>query len=145
MLLILLAAMPFARVVDLGMVRQAMSRLQAVGAPPTPILRSEFIDGLVSASVHFKAEHLQRTGSFKYRGATNAVGALDAATVSAVHATMTRVANTLNTLQSICRRVEAAPAASGAAGGASAGAPPRKGAPRSRRPLPLSDNWHGQL
>lgn len=58
-------------------VRQAAARLNAVGAPPTPILRSEWIDKMVGCKVAFKAEHLQRTGSFKYRGATNAVGALD--------------------------------------------------------------------
>ena len=58
-------------------VRQAAARLAAVGAPPTPIFRSEWIDKACGCSALFKAEHLQRTGSFKYRGATNAVGALD--------------------------------------------------------------------
>ena len=60
-------------------VRHAAKRLAAVGAPPTPILRSEWIDKACGCAVAFKAEHLQRTGSFKYRGATNAVRALDAA------------------------------------------------------------------
>ena len=57
-------------------VKQAMVRLKAVGAPPTPILHSEWLDKACGCKALFKAEHLQRTGSFKYRGATNAVGAL---------------------------------------------------------------------
>ena len=62
---------------SLDAVKQAAKRLAAVGTPPTPILRSEWIDKACGCSVAFKAEHLQRTGSFKYRGAVNAVGALD--------------------------------------------------------------------
>jgi threonine dehydratase len=60
-------------------IQQAAARLRAVGAGPTPILRSDWVDTAVGCAVHFKSEHLQRTGSFKYRGATNAVAALDAA------------------------------------------------------------------
>jgi threonine dehydratase len=44
----------------------------------TPALASRTIDALAGASLHFKAEHLQRVGAFKYRGACNAVWALDA-------------------------------------------------------------------
>ena len=43
----------------------------------TPILRCRAIDDLVGARVHLKAEHLQRMGAFKMRGATNAVQRLD--------------------------------------------------------------------
>ena len=43
----------------------------------TPVLTSTSIDELVGARVHFKAEHLQRVGAFKFRGATNAVLSLD--------------------------------------------------------------------
>jgi threonine dehydratase len=43
----------------------------------TPVLRSRSIDALAGATLHFKAEHLQRVGAFKYRGACNAVWALD--------------------------------------------------------------------
>jgi threonine dehydratase len=39
----------------------------------TPVLTSSSIDRLAGASVLFKAEPFQRTGSFKFRGATNAV------------------------------------------------------------------------
>ena len=43
----------------------------------TPVLRSRTIDALAGCALHFKAEHLQRIGAFKYRGACNAVWALD--------------------------------------------------------------------
>ena len=42
-------------------------------AHATPVLRSRAIDALVGTSVAFKAEHLQRAGAFKFRGACNAV------------------------------------------------------------------------
>lgn len=43
---------------------------------PTPVLRSRSLDALAGCELHFKAEHLQRTGAFKFRGACNAVWAL---------------------------------------------------------------------
>uniref|UniRef100_A0A915AD31 Serine racemase n=2 Tax=Parascaris univalens TaxID=6257 RepID=A0A915AD31_PARUN len=39
----------------------------------TPIMRSNFIDELFGKKVFFKCEHLQKTGSFKARGAANAI------------------------------------------------------------------------
>lgn len=39
----------------------------------TPLLSSATIDALAGTHVLFKCEHLQKTGSFKARGATNAV------------------------------------------------------------------------
>lgn len=48
----------------------------------TPVLRSRTLDGLTSAQLHFKAEHLQRIGAFKFRGACNAVMSLDDATAA---------------------------------------------------------------
>ena len=42
----------------------------------TPVLRSHSLDDWVGAQVFVKAEHLQRVGAFKYRGATNAVQSL---------------------------------------------------------------------
>lgn len=39
----------------------------------TPIMTCATIDRLAGRSVVFKCEHLQKTGAFKYRGATNAV------------------------------------------------------------------------
>jgi threonine dehydratase len=42
----------------------------------TPLMRSDHIDQLTGAKVWFKCEHLQHTGSFKFRGASNAVALL---------------------------------------------------------------------
>ncbi len=41
----------------------------------TPLLRNDILDERVGARVFIKAENLQRTGSFKFRGAYNAVSA----------------------------------------------------------------------
>lgn len=57
--------------------RAAAARISG-GAVRTPILTSALIDKLSGVSVFFKCEHLQRTGSFKFRGAMNSVNALDA-------------------------------------------------------------------
>jgi threonine dehydratase len=45
----------------------------------TPVLRSKALDDLTGGTILLKAEPLQRTGSFKFRGATNAVLQLTAA------------------------------------------------------------------
>lgn len=45
-------------------------------ATVTPVLRSRELDVLANAQLYFKAEHLQRGGAFKFRGACNAVWAL---------------------------------------------------------------------
>ena len=59
-------------------VRAAARRLDGV-AHRTPVLRSATLDALVGGEVLLKAEHLQRMGAFKFRGAYNAVSALDEA------------------------------------------------------------------
>jgi threonine dehydratase len=41
------------------------------------VLRSAALDALAGAELHFKAEHLQRGGAFKFRGACNAVWSMD--------------------------------------------------------------------
>jgi threonine dehydratase len=46
-------------------------------AHATPVLRSRTLDDILGFDVFFKAEHLQRGGAFKFRGACNAVWALD--------------------------------------------------------------------
>ena len=56
-------------------------------ATVTPVLRSRELDALAGARLHFKAEQLQRGGAFKFRGACNAVWALDEA--QAVHGVVT--------------------------------------------------------
>ena len=45
-------------------------------ASVTPVLQSRALDVLSGAQLAFKAEHLQRGGAFKFRGACNAVWAL---------------------------------------------------------------------
>ena len=42
----------------------------------TPVWRSDELDAALGCSVWLKCEPLQRTGSFKLRGATNAIRAL---------------------------------------------------------------------
>ena len=54
------------------LIRAAAARIEP-HASRTPILRSDQIDARAACSIHVKAEHLQTTGSFKYRGALNAV------------------------------------------------------------------------
>jgi len=56
-------------------VRDAAARI-APHARVTPVLRSAALDALAGAELHFKAEHLQRGGAFKFRGACNAVWSL---------------------------------------------------------------------
>ncbi|HWN45171.1 MAG TPA: pyridoxal-phosphate dependent enzyme [Thermoanaerobaculia bacterium] len=53
--------------------------LQAIAGvlPRTPVLRSEALDSLAGASLWFKAEGLQVTGSFKVRGAWNRVSSFN--------------------------------------------------------------------
>lgn len=57
-------------------VRRAAERIAAF-AHRTPVLRSHLVDAWAGCEVFCKAEHLQRGGAFKFRGATNAVAQLD--------------------------------------------------------------------
>lgn len=60
---------------DIAMIDAAAARL--VGhARRTPMLSSPFLDDLAGRRVLVKAECLQHTGSFKFRGAWNAISAL---------------------------------------------------------------------
>ncbi len=67
----------------LGVVNPESIRAAAAVIGPhaarTPVLRSDFVEGLCGCEVHFKCEHLQTTGSFKFRGALNAVFSLSEA------------------------------------------------------------------
>ena len=56
-------------------VRAAARRLEAV-ANRTPVLSSRTLDLAVGGSIFCKAECFQRTGSFKFRGAYNAIASL---------------------------------------------------------------------
>ncbi len=58
-------------------VRAAAGRLLG-HAHRTPVLTSRTFDDLLGAEVFFKCENLQRTGSFKFRGAFNALSSLAA-------------------------------------------------------------------
>ncbi|MEP7054914.1 MAG: pyridoxal-phosphate dependent enzyme [Actinomycetota bacterium] len=53
----------------------AAQRLDGI-AHRTPVLTSHTLDDLVGAQIFLKAENLQRSGSFKFRGAFNAISAL---------------------------------------------------------------------
>ncbi|KLD69206.1 pyridoxal-phosphate dependent enzyme [Xanthomonas pisi] len=56
-------------------VLQAAARIASLCAT-TPLLTSHYLDALCGAQLFFKAEHLQRSGAFKFRGACNAVWSL---------------------------------------------------------------------
>jgi threonine dehydratase len=56
-------------------IRSAAARLRGI-AVETPLLESEALNGLIGGRLLLKAEPLQRTGSFKFRGAFNAISAL---------------------------------------------------------------------
>jgi len=56
-------------------IRSAAARI-AEHAVVTPVIRADALDELAGAKLHFKCEHLQLGGAFKFRGACNAVWAL---------------------------------------------------------------------
>jgi threonine dehydratase len=57
---------------NLKAVRQAAERIRP-HAHRTPVFTCETLDRLAEAFVYFKCENFQKTGSFKFRGACNAV------------------------------------------------------------------------
>ena len=58
-------------------IESAHARLQGV-IKPTPMLRSATLQRMIEADVYLKPENLQKTGSFKLRGAYNRVATLSA-------------------------------------------------------------------
>ena len=60
-------------------VRMASTRIAGI-AHRTPVLTSRTADAATGGTLYFKAENLQRAGAFKFRGAYNAIAALDART-----------------------------------------------------------------
>jgi threonine dehydratase len=69
---------PFLAQVSKGDVEAAAVRLKG-HAVRTPLLRSDALDAATGARIWLKPECLQRTGSFKFRGAYNRLAALDPA------------------------------------------------------------------
>ncbi|MHA6324988.1 threonine ammonia-lyase [Roseivivax sp. CAU 1753] len=67
---------------EIGRIRAAALRLEG-HARRTPLLSSPFLDRIAGRRVLVKAECLQVTGSFKFRGAWSALSALDAETRAA--------------------------------------------------------------
>ena len=59
-------------------IQHARTRIQPY-LYPTPLIRCPWLEEKISAPVYAKLENLQRTGSFKMRGATNALLQLDPA------------------------------------------------------------------
>ncbi len=64
---------------NIDMIRAAAKRIQG-HARVTPVLTSPFLDDIAGRRVLVKAENLQHTGSFKFRGGWSAVSAMDEAT-----------------------------------------------------------------
>lgn len=67
--------------IDINDIRAAAGRLKG-HARVTPLLESDALNVIAGRRVLVKAECLQRTGSFKFRGAWSALSALDATTRS---------------------------------------------------------------
>ena len=63
---------------DLDLIKAAAGRLRG-NARETPLLNSPFLDEIAGRPIWVKAECLQHTGSFKYRGAFAAISALNEA------------------------------------------------------------------
>ena len=61
---------------NIEMIRAAAERLRG-HARVTPLLNSPFLDRAAGRRVLVKAECLQKTGSFKFRGGWSAVSALE--------------------------------------------------------------------
>lgn len=68
-------------IVDLDAIRAAAWRISPQ-AHRTPVLRSRALDRATGALLFCKCEQFQRSGSFKFRGAANAVFSLDDATAA---------------------------------------------------------------
>ena len=103
-------------VVTLDDIEQARKRLKGV-AVATPVDRSRALSALAEGEVFIKCENLQRTGSFKIRGAYNRISRLDgpqreAGVVAASagnHAQGVALAATLSDISSMVFMPEAAP------------------------------------
>ena len=68
--------------IDFAAIESARARLAGV-VRPTPTVASGSLANLLGRPVHLKPEHLQRTGSFKIRGAYNCISRIAEATPDA--------------------------------------------------------------
>jgi threonine dehydratase/serine racemase len=66
------SAEPLERVPDFEAVQGAARRLAGI-VHRTPVVTCSTLDQIAGRRLFFKCEHLQKTGAFKFRGATNAV------------------------------------------------------------------------
>jgi threonine dehydratase len=98
------AVPPLPQFVD---VLNAATRI-APHAHVTPVLRSRSLDDIAGCSLHFKCENLQRSGAFKFRGACNAVFALDEAAVS--HGIVTQSSGNHGAALALASRLRGVPA-----------------------------------
>ena len=73
---------PIDRLPNFADIEAAAERLRGI-ANRTPLLESETLNQRAGGRVLLKAECLQRTGTFKFRGAYNAISQVDAAAVVA--------------------------------------------------------------
>jgi threonine dehydratase len=55
---------------------ESAARILRGHAHRTPVLRSRRLDAMAGCEIHLKAEHLQRVGAFKFRGAYHALSRL---------------------------------------------------------------------
>jgi len=62
---------------DFAAIERAQERLRGI-LKPTPLARSATLDRMLDAQVYLKPENLQKTGSFKIRGAYNRIVTLEA-------------------------------------------------------------------
>ncbi len=67
---------PTARIPDFADIERAARRLDGL-AHRTPVLTSGYFDRLTGGQLFFKCENFQKVGAFKFRGACNAIGALE--------------------------------------------------------------------
>ncbi|MGH2787095.1 MAG: threonine ammonia-lyase [Actinomycetota bacterium] len=102
--------------VTLDDIEEARKRLEGV-AVATPVDRSRALSALVDGEVFIKCENLQRTGSFKIRGAYNRISRLDSdegdagvvAASAGNHAQGVALAASLSSISSTVFMPEAAP------------------------------------
>jgi serine racemase len=73
LIVILFEDMNEKEVPSLAEIHIAASHLRSISLPITPILTSTILNTLTGRHIYLKCENFQRTGSFKSRGALNAV------------------------------------------------------------------------